>query len=244
MASQKASDAKFKNPAATVVELFTSQSCYSCPPAEAYLRTLAERKDVFTIEYHVDYWDDLIDGSKGKWKDIFSSPKASLRQANYNQVLRQTSQVFTPQIIIDGRYQHVGSQRSKIERTIQIAQEKRPQFDISLTARILDGADKVQISTTAPLVNPEISLLFIRLKKRHITHVRKGENKGKTLASYNIATQWFPLQGWSDQTKNMVKELRQPLAEDETCALLVYHKKTHAIFQAQFCQKDSPSPAE
>ncbi|MGZ0189584.1 MAG: DUF1223 domain-containing protein, partial [Alphaproteobacteria bacterium] len=69
------------DPAAPVaVELFTSQGCYSCPPAEAYLGELAKRKDVVALEWHVDYWDKLVYGSAGQWKAPFSSPAATRRQ--------------------------------------------------------------------------------------------------------------------------------------------------------------------
>ena len=67
-----------------VVELFTSQSCYSCPPAEAYLGELAKRDDIIALEHHVDYWDQLVYGSAGRWKDTFSSPEATERQQRYN----------------------------------------------------------------------------------------------------------------------------------------------------------------
>ena len=69
-----------------VMELFTSQGCYSCPPAEALLgKLIAENPELIALEFHVDYWDDLVYGSHGQWKDPFSSRDNSLRQHAYNQ---------------------------------------------------------------------------------------------------------------------------------------------------------------
>jgi len=74
----------------TVVELFTSQSCYSCPPAEAYLGELSEEKDILALEYHVDYWDSLNYGRHGRWKDAFSTPEMTARQRDYNAEIRNS----------------------------------------------------------------------------------------------------------------------------------------------------------
>ncbi|MFN0023541.1 MAG: DUF1223 domain-containing protein, partial [Parvularculaceae bacterium] len=85
-----------------VVELFTSQGCSSCPPAEALMRELAKRPGLVALEWHVDYWDDLHAGSSGKWKDPFSSADHTARQRAYNRALRGTGGAYTPQMVIDG----------------------------------------------------------------------------------------------------------------------------------------------
>jgi hypothetical protein len=80
----------------TVIELFTSQSCYSCPPAEKLLGELAQRSDIIALEHHVDYWDDLVYGSAGRWKDVFSSPESTDRQRRYNQSVEERGYSYTP----------------------------------------------------------------------------------------------------------------------------------------------------
>ena len=104
----------------TVVELFTSQSCYSCPPAEAFLGELVEREDLVALEFHVDYWDDLVYGSSGQWKDIFSDAAYTERQRVYAGRI-PGSQVYTPQVVVDGVAQTVGSRRGNVLRLIESA---------------------------------------------------------------------------------------------------------------------------
>jgi len=86
--------------ASPVVELFTSQGCYSCPPADEYLAEIIEKQpEVVALEYHVDYWDDLHYGAAGVWKDPFSDPSYSARQRRYNSLgLKGRPGVYTPQI--------------------------------------------------------------------------------------------------------------------------------------------------
>src|SRR5215472_15938734 len=92
-------------PRPAVVELFTSEGCSSCPPADAYLGELAGRPDVLALAFHVDYWDDL------GWRDRFGLSQAVERQRNYARSLRLGS-VYTPQVVVDGSTDYVGSNRS------------------------------------------------------------------------------------------------------------------------------------
>ena len=97
-----------------MVELFTSQSCYSCPPEEAYLGELSGEKDILALEYHVDYWDSLNYGGHGRWKDAISTPEMAARQRDYNAEIRDTRSVYTPQMVIGGRTETVGSRRREV----------------------------------------------------------------------------------------------------------------------------------
>src|SRR5277367_5521376 len=94
-----------------VVELFTSQGCNSCPPADAYLGELAKRPDVLALSLHVDYWDYI------GWRDPFAQHAFTLRQRDYSHALSERY-VYTPQMVINGQLQGVGSQRGDIERLI------------------------------------------------------------------------------------------------------------------------------
>src|SRR5437868_14761375 len=99
-----------------VVELFTSQGCSSCPPADALLGELARRDDVLPLAFHVDYWDRL------GWKDPFSSAAATARQRTYARQL-DAANVYTPQMVVDGRIDVVGSYRDQVLRAIDRARQ-------------------------------------------------------------------------------------------------------------------------
>ncbi|MGV6817330.1 MAG: DUF1223 domain-containing protein [Thiotrichales bacterium] len=99
-----------------LLELFTSQSCYSCPPADALLKSLDESQpDIVALEYHVDYWDDLQWGNAGNWEDPFSHTAFSERQRRYHQAgLSGRGGVYTPQLIINGATALVGRAESSV----------------------------------------------------------------------------------------------------------------------------------
>ena len=115
-----------------VVELFTSQGCYSCPPAEKLLGELIENDpDLVALEFHVDYWDSLVYGSHGSHKDPFSDKENTYRQQLYNHAsLGGQRGVFTPQMVINGRYATVGSKESIISKGIEVLD--RPVVDLAV----------------------------------------------------------------------------------------------------------------
>src|SRR5271170_2274982 len=109
-----------------VLELFTSQSCSSCPPADALLKQLsASDPDLLPLSFHVDYWDYL------SWKDTYSSPAYTNRQKTYAQALGQNG-VFTPQLIVNGTTSVVGSNENDVDQAIAAARRTPPAVSVSL----------------------------------------------------------------------------------------------------------------
>src|SRR6516162_11255938 len=108
-----------------MVELFTSEGCSSCPPADALLTELAGRPDVLALSFHVDYWDRL------GWKDPFSSPAATERQQRYAELLRLAT-VYTPQMVVDGKWQAVGSDHAEVKRALDAAGHTLAEVPVSL----------------------------------------------------------------------------------------------------------------
>lgn len=163
-----------------LVELFTSQSCSSCPPAEANFRTLAQRKDVVALEWHVDYWNRISVGADGKWRDPFSTPESTARQRAYNIALRGTGAVYTPQAIINGATETVGSRGREIDRLISAA-----------TAL---GAASISIKPAGERQSARIQGhegAFVRLvtfRRSATTRVGGGENARAELAEANVVT--------------------------------------------------------
>src|SRR6266436_3034015 len=149
-----------------VVELFTSEGCSSCPPADALLAERASRPDVLALSFHVDYWDRL------GWKDPFSSREATERQNRYATLL-DLATVYTPQIVVDGRWQAAGSDRADVERALDRA--RRDRRDVPVTLALDRGQARIGLGPHGDGVD---AVLLIGFDRRHVTAVRRGENSG------------------------------------------------------------------
>lgn len=158
-----------------VVELFTSEGCSSCPPADALLAELATRPDVLALSFHVDYWDGL------DWKDPFSSRGATQRQERYRALLDLTT-IYTPQIIVDGRWQAVGSDRAEVQHTLELARQDRR--DIAMTLAINGSNARIKLRAASDAASA--SVLLVGFDRRHASAVKGGENSGRTLAHANV----------------------------------------------------------
>ncbi|HEX4505289.1 MAG TPA: DUF1223 domain-containing protein [Alphaproteobacteria bacterium] len=152
-----------------VVELFTSQGCSSCPPADALLNELAGRQDVLALGFHVDYWDRL------GWKDPLSTPGATMRQHDYAAAFGR-NEVYTPQMVIDGTRQAVGSDRGAVLRAIADAQPVK-------AAPIAFAADGRSVSVGAGTGRGKV--LVIRYLLKRTTEVQRGENAGRAAIDAN-----------------------------------------------------------
>lgn len=172
-----------------VVELFTSQGCYSCPPAEAILGELADRDDVLALEFHVDYWDYI------GWKDPFASPAFTNRQRAYRGALN-ARYVYTPQMVIDGRVDEVGSRRMAVDKKIRAASDAKQASAapiVSLT-RAPDGAVRVRVDGAAD--GKAYEIILAAFDDRHSTEVPRGENAGKTLVNRHVVRDFRTLGDW------------------------------------------------
>jgi hypothetical protein len=170
-------------PRVVVVELFTSEGCSSCPPADTLLKQLSEQHDVkgvqlVALEEHVDYWNHL------GWKDPYSSNELSQRQRDYAQVFGRDG-VYTPQMIVDGQFEFVGSRSLAAMETIQKA-ANQPKAEIVLVAGANSSPDKpafdVQVKNLAGIsIRGETELWIAVTEKGLQTDVKAGENSGETL---------------------------------------------------------------
>ena len=204
-----------------VVELFTSQSCSSCPPAEAVLRDLASREGVVALEWHVDYWNDLSIGASGRWRDPFSRAAFTDRQRQYNLALRGKRSVYTPQMIINGATQTVGSRRKSVESLVANA-EASP---AGISSQRLDD----QLTFTVDASKAEVYL--VTFKNAAVTQVGGGENHGLELAERHIVTDHRKL---GDATPGA--RFSAPAPEPGFgCALLVQSQNTGPIIGAAYC---------
>jgi hypothetical protein len=160
-----------------VVELFTSQGCSSCPPADAIAGRLSADPSVLVLSFHVNYWDDL------GWKDPFSSQASTDRQYAYARSLSERS-VFTPQVIVNGTQSMVGSQESAIRRAIATASQVRFPVQVDLSKQA-DGSFNLVLAGAAAGAD----VWEIRYVRRSVTRIGAGENGGRTLETFNDVTQ-------------------------------------------------------
>jgi hypothetical protein len=159
-----------------VVELFTSQGCSSCPPAEAVAGRLRTEPDVLVLSFHVNYWDDL------GWRDTFSSQASTQRQYEYARSLKERS-VFTPQVIVNGVYSLVGSQEAAIRRLVFA--QSGPAFPVKVE---LSTQPNNSLSLNLAGSAPGADVWEIRYVRHAATPVRAGENNGRVLETFNNVT--------------------------------------------------------
>jgi hypothetical protein len=214
--------------APVLVELFTSQSCSSCPPAEALLGELAERPDVVALEWHVDYWNRLNYGAAGRWTDPFSSPAYTQRQYAYARALGGGTRVYTPQIIIDGARDMVGNNRSVVMRSVDDATSQAGALVVHVQAQS-DGV-LVRLQGSVPA---DAQLSLVHFLSRRATKVTGGENHDQALVNHNIVQSVTPLEGWQSSGTLLVPNAA--LVTGQGCAVIVQRGQVGAVLGAAYC---------
>ena len=174
-------------PRPAVVELYTSEGCSSCPPAEAYLGELAERRDVIALAFHVDYWDDL------GWRDKFGLAEAVQRQSLYAKTLHRSS-AYTPQVVIDGQADYVGSDRASIGRSLAANRD-----GVAIALSVRDGQILIELAAQANVAASDIVLVAYR--RQAVSAIGRGENAGRTLAEFNIVRVIRTLGQWDGKAQ-------------------------------------------
>ncbi len=178
-----------------VMELFTSQGCSSCPPADAYLEKLKGRPGLITLSYHVDYWDYL------GWRDTLGSAECSQRQYDYA-ASRGDRNVYTPQTIVNGLDHYVGSQRSAVDEGIDKARSNSATewVDVAMT----DNETDVMINISAHAAHKNATLWLMAYAPEISVEIRKGENAGSTVAYHNVVRKIVPAGMWHGDEAKLV----------------------------------------
>ena len=175
---------------AVVVELFTSQGCSSCPPADRILSELAERDDVIALALHVDYWDYL------GWKDEFAIPGHTRRQRSYVRAIGKNT-IYTPQMVIGGQDHVVGSRPMKISRLLQ--RHAARDAHVNVVARRVGDQISIEATTSGGTAVPAVVDLVTYLPEATVD-VLRGENAGRTLTYHNIVRDWTRLGSWNGKS--------------------------------------------
>jgi hypothetical protein len=171
-------------PPKAVVELFTSQGCSSCPPADAVLVEMARRPDVVALTFPVDYWDYL------GWKDTLAHPLFTARQRGYAHG-RGDRQVYTPQVVVNGGRQCVGSNRAEIEMAVKTTGAGLP---AQVKTAEQDGVVVIDVDGSADQVAEVWVLPVIRLQT---VLIERGENRGRTITYANVVRALVRVGDWS-----------------------------------------------
>jgi hypothetical protein len=188
-----------------VVELFTSQGCSSCPPADAYLRELTkDRRDVLALAFHVTYWDRL------GWKDPFSLPAATQRQDVYGHRFGDGS--YTPEIVVDGAASMVGSDRRDVGSAIENAKRNG-----RTAAAVSVSKSGEQVSIQVGAGNGSGKILLIGFDREHTTAVGRGENSGRTLTEANVVRSIRSVGQWS----GAALRVNEPFPEGQDVAVVL-----------------------
>jgi len=206
----------------TVVELYTSEGCSSCPPADRWLSTLKDDPSVVALAFHVDYWDRL------GWKDRFASPAFTARQAS-EQATNGARFSYTPQVVVDGR------DRTDWSRA-RLASSSRPpaNVDVALAQR----GERFVATVTARAASPtRLAAYWAVTEQGHSTAVRAGENEGATLHHDFVVRDYEPVAAWAahagaTETITFAPQTRADAAHPRSVNLVVVDAATGRPVQA------------
>lgn len=200
-------------PAATapkaVVELFTSQGCASCPPADALMGELAKDPELIAITLAVDYWDYV------GWKDTLAKHGHSLRQKAYAEQ-RGDRMIYTPQMIVDGQLPAKGSDKAAVQRAV--ARAKDPHFSLHVPVSLARKGDRLIIDVGGlekPVAGLNADIWVCPVIASHEVAIGRGENAGKTVTYTNVVRGWIRLGPWTGQPASFALPLNLVRPENE-----------------------------
>jgi len=205
--AQKSAEAE---PRLTVIELFTSQGCSSCPPADSVLKTMRDRPGILTLSWAVDYWDRL------GWEDTFATPYNSMRQTAYNKRFGLGG-VFTPQMVFDGRLECVGSKVDEVRDGLVKARKIKRTH---ISPVIKQGTDSIVVSLPASEKLDMVSIRAVWYQADATVEIGDGENQGRTLHYTNVVRKTELLGDWdgTEETRNIT--IAAPDGADHIAILL------------------------
>ena len=191
-----------------VVELYTSQGCSSCPPADALLEEMAKNAEILPLAFHVDYWDYL------GWQDAFASPAHTLRQKAYAHAAGDRM-IYTPQAIVDGTARMVGSDSQALMSAVMQAMNKDRRAKVSVSR---SGATLTVTGTASESLPTPVQVLLVRYTPEASVEILHGENAGQTIRYVNTVTSVTEIGQWSGAE---ALSLTAPISGAEAAAILV-----------------------
>jgi hypothetical protein len=176
-----------------VIELFTSQGCSSCPPADKLLGQLATDPSLIAVSLPIDYWDYL------GWKDTLADPRNSDRQRAYSHA-RGDREVYTPQVVVNGSVHALGSDKDAIQDAIALTRKNAMTLSLPVTMAVAGGRVLVTLPDGGEGHSADVWLCG--LTKAITVAIGRGENRGKTITYYNVVRRWLKLGMWTGKGEN------------------------------------------
>ena len=199
------------NRGVAILQLFTSESCSSCPPADDILRDYANKDNVFALSYHVTYWNRL------GWTDPFSQKKFDDKQYAYGEKFRLSS-VYTPQVVVNGGKETVGSKENQVANLVKTALSTPVKTTISLEKSLKNNDISINYTLSGKI--PQDAILTFALVERNLaTAVKRGENEGRTLHHDNVVRLE---QSQKATEKGSVSFEIAPTWKKENCAVIAF----------------------
>ncbi|MBD0865508.1 MAG: DUF1223 domain-containing protein [Rhodobacteraceae bacterium] len=196
-----------------VVELFTSQGCSSCPPADRFMHDLAKREDVIALALHVDYWDYI------GWKDEFADPAYARRQKGYARVAGHRM-VSTPQMIVNGSDDVVGARSMELAELIMT--HKMQPDHARIRGVITEQTARIVAEPIAPLQASPLDVLLVRYDPERTVRIKSGENAGREIRYVNTVREWTVIGQWDGVAPT---EMNVPITGDRPTVVLVQVRK-------------------
>lgn len=199
-------------PSPVLVELFTSQGCSSCPPADRLAGVLATQADVTVISFNVDYWDYL------GWRDTLANPANTKRQMDYAHA-RGDNDVYTPQMVINGVSHVVGSNRGSVENAISNARRSVAPLALRMTT---SGSDiKIELPDGEAA---EATLWVMAISSTVDVKIERGENLGKTITYHNVVRQLSNVAKWNGTSSSIMVPRKKLLSANSQSCIAVLQK--------------------
>lgn len=210
-----------------VLELFTSQGCSSCPSADRLLNVYSAKENVIVLSFHVDYWNRL------GWKDPYSSAEYTQRQYKYASALN--SSVYTPQLVINGENEMVGSDAKRIDNTLISVWSQDANSDI-LIENVSLGNSKATINYTLSGKTNSSSLNIALVEKKTVTAIRSGENGGATLSGTNVVREFQTISKLTDGKNTQTIDVPQGVDLKNISVVLYLQESNNKITAADQAQ--------
>ena len=213
------SEAQAQGGRLAVVELFTSQGCSSCPPADRYVGRLARRKDVIALSFHVNYWDYI------GWSDPFASTETTQRQRDYRRSMGARF-IYTPQLVVNGRNHSASLPR--VDRLIG-----DPATRPSLSVTFIGDAQNHRVKIGAGPARGTAAVWLIFYDKKHVTDVPRGENRGRQIRNYNVVREIRRIGTWTGKAIEIPISLIEAKRDGRGgCVVIVQQGRTGPILGA------------